>query len=125
MKKDWKAPCQHCDECGGLVTYQNQVAMPLNGRVHGIDWCIHPIVAALNASNIRTMASCCGHQNMPGRISLEDGRELIVLPDGAMLYDILHNTSSSHSLWEILSSVLQRQQNCNRETSPGDTGAQG
>ena len=113
MKKDWKAPCQHCDECGGLVTYQNQVAMPLDGRVHGIDHCIHHIVAALNASNVRTYACCCGHQKMPGRITLEDGRELIVLPDEAMLYDKVDNTSGSRSLWEILSSALQRHQNGN------------
>jgi len=43
-----------------------------------IDLCIAPIVAALNRSGIHTEASCCGHGKIPGRISLRDGRELII-----------------------------------------------
>ena len=57
--------------------------MPINGKVRCIDWCIHQIVAALNAGGVRTFASCCGHGQMPGRIELEDGRLLLVLPYGA------------------------------------------
>lgn len=53
--------------------------MPLNGRVQCIDYCIHQIVAALNAGGVRTVASCCGHEKMPGNIRLEDGRQLIIL----------------------------------------------
>ena len=52
--------------------------MPINGRVQGIDYCIHKLVAALNAANIRTMASCCGHGEQHGRIDLEDGRTLVI-----------------------------------------------
>ena len=52
--------------------------MPLGGRVQCIDFCIHHIVAALNAGGIRTVASCCGHEEMPGRIDLEDGRTLAI-----------------------------------------------
>jgi hypothetical protein len=52
--------------------------MPLRGRVQGIDYCISDVVAALNAANIQTMASCCGHGKMPGNIALEDGRVLTV-----------------------------------------------
>jgi hypothetical protein len=52
--------------------------MPIRGRVRGIDPCIAHIVAALNAANVTTVASCCGHGHRPGIISLEDGRELIV-----------------------------------------------
>jgi hypothetical protein len=49
--------------------------MPLNGRRQEIDFCIADIVAALNAANIRTVASCCGHgRENPGIINLEDGR---------------------------------------------------
>ena len=59
--------------------------MPLNGRVQCIDFCIHQIVAALNAGGIRTLASCCGHGKMPGRIDLEDGRTLVVADDAAEL----------------------------------------
>ena len=74
--------CQHCDEIGGEITYRNQVSMPLNGRVRCIDYCIHRIIAALNAGGIKTRWCCCGHGQMPGRIDLEDGRTLAVLsPD--------------------------------------------
>ena len=52
--------------------------MPLGGRVQCIDFCIHHIVAALNAGGIRTVASCCGHEEMAGRIDLEDGRTLAI-----------------------------------------------
>ena len=52
--------------------------MPLNGRVQCIDFCIHHIVAALNAGGVRTVASCCGHGKMKGNIILEDGRVLII-----------------------------------------------
>ena len=75
--------CDRCDGPGGEVTYANQVSMPLDGRVRCIDWCIHRIIAALNSGPVsaRTMASCCGHGRMPGRITLEDGRELMIFPD--------------------------------------------
>ena len=66
-----KAPCQQCDSPGGEKTLRNQVCMPLNGRVQCIDFCIHHIVAALNAGGISTVASCCGHGKMKGNIILE------------------------------------------------------
>ena len=40
------------------------------------DPCIAPIVSALNAAGIRTIASCCGHNKMDGSILLADGRDL-------------------------------------------------
>ena len=52
--------------------------MPLDGRVQCIDFCIHQIVAALNAGGIRTIASCCGHGKMKGNIILDDGRILLI-----------------------------------------------
>ena len=70
--------CRYCDSPGGKKTYKNQVCMPLDGRVRCIDFCIHKIVAALNAGGVRTAASCCGHKNMKGNIMLEDGRTLII-----------------------------------------------
>lgn len=73
--------CPRCDVPGGPKTYENQVSMPINGRVQSIDWCIHRIVAALNAGGVRTKASCCGHGTMNGNILLEDGRVLIILPN--------------------------------------------
>ena len=64
-----------CCPCG---SYECQVPMPIAGRVRHIDICIAPIVAALNATNIETVASCCGHGKMAGNIALADGRELII-----------------------------------------------
>lgn len=48
--------------------------MPIAGRRQDIDYCVADLVAALNAANIRTVASCCGHGKMLGDIRLEDGR---------------------------------------------------
>lgn len=70
--------CDKCDGCGSAKTYANQACLPLNGKVQCIDWCIHQIVAALNAGGVRTVASCCGHGKMDGRIDLEDGRVLVI-----------------------------------------------
>ena len=57
-------------KCCDFGTYECQVPMPLNGRRQDIDLCIADLVAALNAANIRTVGSCCGHgkteQHLPG-----------------------------------------------------------
>lgn len=79
--------CQHCDYPGGPKTYANQACLPLDGKVRSIDWCIHRIVAALNAGGVWTFASCCGHGKVPGRIDLADGRLLLILPDGSAAGD--------------------------------------
>lgn len=44
-----------------------------------IDECIAPLVFALQREGIDMTASCCGHGKAPGRISLVDGRELIIV----------------------------------------------
>lgn len=44
----------------------------------GVDTCIAPIITALNAVGVSTIASCCGHNKRPGNIALRDGRELII-----------------------------------------------
>ena len=66
------------NECCDMGTYECQIPMPINGRRQDIDFCIVDIVAALNAANIITIASCCGHNKIDGSIILSDGRELIV-----------------------------------------------
>jgi len=71
-------PCDRCDEMGGEKTYYNQVVLPLDGKTVCVDWCIHHIVSALNAAGIRTVACCCGHGRIPGRIDLSDGRILTI-----------------------------------------------
>ena len=76
-----KERCGYCDGPGGQETIKNQVLMPIGRRVEGIDWCIHRIVAALNAGGVRTVACCCGHRRIPVRIDLEDGRTLIIVDD--------------------------------------------
>ncbi|MCY3840384.1 MAG: hypothetical protein OXH09_17345 [Gammaproteobacteria bacterium] len=74
-----KPDCPFCDgQPGSVETYKHQVSLPINGRVVCIDFCIHRIVAALNAAGIQTVASCCGHGKMKGNIVLEDGRTLII-----------------------------------------------
>lgn len=78
------AGCERCDTFGGRKTYDNQVLMPLNGRTVCIDWCIHRIVAALNAAGLNTVACCCGHGSVPGRIDLEDGRVLTITTPNAI-----------------------------------------
>lgn len=65
-------------KCCEVGTFKHQISMPINGRRQGIDLCISDIVAALNAANIKTIASCCGHSKLNGLISLEDGRNLII-----------------------------------------------
>lgn len=65
--------------CGTMGWYDDVVAMPLNGRVQTIDRCIHHLVAALNVGGCKTVACCCGHGKMDGRIDLEDGRVLVVM----------------------------------------------
>lgn len=52
------------------IAYEKDVA---------VDSCIAPLVAALNAAGFRTVASCCGHGSRPGRISLADGRDLLIM----------------------------------------------
>ena len=44
-----------------------------------IDSCIVPFVQALNDAGFETIASCCGHGRVPGRISFRDGREFIIM----------------------------------------------
>lgn len=46
------------------------------------DPCIAGIITALNYCGHRTVASCCGHKQRPGRITFADGRE-IILPRNA------------------------------------------
>jgi hypothetical protein len=66
------------DNCCDMGTYECQVLMPIKGRVKGIDLCIADIVAALNAANITTVASCCGHGELLGNVILEDGRMITI-----------------------------------------------
>ena len=68
-------------KCCDMGSYECQVPMAIHGRRRDIDICIADIVAALNAANIKTVWSCCGHGKMIGVIGLEDGRHLDIFPD--------------------------------------------
>ena len=70
------------EKCCAVGSYQCQIPMPIAGRVRWIDYCIAEVVAALNAANIITAASCCGHGKAPGNIELEDGRRLTIEEEG-------------------------------------------
>jgi hypothetical protein len=65
-------------KCCEFGTYSCTVSMPIANRVEEVDYCIARIVAALNAANIKTLASCCGHGIKEGSIILEDGMELVM-----------------------------------------------
>lgn len=63
-----------------LPCFLRPLPMPIKRRVENIDLCIADIVAALNAANIITVASCCGHNKIEqGDIRLDDGRILKVI----------------------------------------------
>ena len=87
--------CDFCDYLGGEKTCENQVCRPIGRRVRAIDYCIHSIVAALNAGGILTVASCYGHKKMLGRIDLDDGRVLVIL-DGP--FSIAND--QDHTAWK-------------------------
>ena len=69
-----KKPKKCCD----FGEFYCQIPMPINGKSQFIDFCIADIISALNAANIKTIASCCGHNKINGSIILEDGREIII-----------------------------------------------
>lgn len=43
------------------------------------DPCIEPLVRALNAAGLRTIASCCGHGTHPTSVVLDDDRFVVVV----------------------------------------------
>lgn len=64
-----------------MCRHGTTVEMVIRDKPVRIDKCISRIVAALNAGGVPTKASCCGHGQLWGRITLDDGRELMVCPD--------------------------------------------
>lgn len=67
------------EKCCEMGTYGHQVCMPINGKVRCVDYCISHMVAALNAANITTANSCCGHGRINPSIILEDDRFLVIM----------------------------------------------
>ena len=69
-----KKPCKHCK----IGSHKHTIPMPINGKSVDVDFCIAGIVAALNAANLITVASCCGHGEIHPSIILQDGREVTI-----------------------------------------------
>lgn len=61
------------DEPSALLTHR--------GKSFSVDASIAPIVEALNAGGVPTVASCSGHGKTVGVVSLKDGRELLIAAD--------------------------------------------
>ncbi len=84
------------DKCCPIGSYECQVPVMSGGRTRYVDLCIAPMVVALNAANIGTLMSCCGHDEQDGVIYLEDGRQLIIRAE-----QLPRNTYSSQYEEEI------------------------
>jgi len=69
--------------CKRDPNWSHQVNLKIGTRrpFECIDRCIAPIIQALNDGGIPTVASCCGHDNRPGIISLASGWELLIAKD--------------------------------------------
>ena len=50
-----------------------------DGQYKSCDECIQPFVQLLNDNGFQTVASCCGHNKQPTRISLKDKREILIM----------------------------------------------
>lgn len=77
--------CNHTNDPGGregAMVVLDPGAPGRNGR-DGVwcDPCLVPLVRALNAGGVRTIASCCGHGTHAGGVALADGRWLLIAED--------------------------------------------
>jgi hypothetical protein len=103
------------NKCTPIGEYECQNPMPISGRVHGVDACIADIVAALNAANITTVASCCGHGNESiARIDLSDGRTLRISghtpkhePDALVKYVLDRGLVSARKICKLKGCLLE------------------
>lgn len=50
----------------------------ISGKVRIIDNCLFDLIKTLNDNGFTTLAHCCGHGKQPPRISLIDGKELLI-----------------------------------------------
>jgi len=66
-------------KCCGMGTHEHTVPMAIKGRRQDVDFCVAHIIAALNAANITTVNSCCGHGELFPTILLEDDKCLVIV----------------------------------------------
>ena len=81
--------CEHCN----IKIIKLHHPTPRGFTTAGVDACIAPLVQALNDGGFQTVASCCGHGKRPGNIALEDGRELLILPNYEEARKLEHETT--------------------------------
>ena len=74
--------CSSCGRRDELVRVTVPADLSSTGfereREFGIDACMAPIVAALQAAGMKMRGSCCGHGQRDGEILLADGRTLVI-----------------------------------------------
>lgn len=80
--------CDHVNEPGGREAAMTVIERDESGRpTVWCDPCIAPIVSALNAGGIHTIASCCGHGRNDSTIGLTDGRWLVIAAEPPIAYE--------------------------------------
>ena len=62
-----------------MCEHGKTMSVMIAGQMQGIDSCIETLVRNLNDRGVATVASCCGHGQTHGVISLKDGRELVIM----------------------------------------------
>jgi hypothetical protein len=93
--------------------------LTIGGRTVEVDAEVAPIVAALNAAGIETVASCSGHGSRLGNIALRDGRELIIARDFAEARRIEKPQATLLKAGEALDGVTAVLIRYRKETPPG------
>ncbi len=98
-----------CDSHNTIpVAVQVPADLSCNGqprdKVVGIDACISRIVEALAESNIPMRGCCCGHDQGPGDIHLQDGRLLLILDKASA--DRWLSVSSVQARLAVMAEVL-------------------
>jgi len=63
-----------------IPSYRSQTHKAYIQKIN-VDSCLYWVVKALNEIGVNTTYSCCGHGEGLGKISLEDGRHLLITPD--------------------------------------------
>ncbi len=78
-------PCRHCGKPPVAVKVKIPADLSSTGKVKWeyvlIDACISTFVRVLQFANMDMRSSCCGHGETFGKITLQDGRTLLIIPN--------------------------------------------
>lgn len=89
-----------CCPCGNTIDVRVHIPADLSHHLSArwalkpIDYCIAPIVNALQSVGIDMRGSCCGHGEHPGEILLQDGR--VIRIEGADCEDLRLRMEMAH-----------------------------